>query len=329
MGGALAVLAAAERPEPDRPLDADLARRPAAAASRCRRASPTSPASWPRAATRSADALSRARPGAGGAARSAAARARGARARPVARDGDGSPRRRPRRGGRVRDRHPRHARRTAAGRRSCSGRSTASCRFSAATCGCSPARSTSQPSWGSSRAEPVARHGRPRMGADRLHRLRWAACAYRAAPPAGRRRPRLARRRGVRGRGRRVQPAARAGIDTARDLLRAPRARHLRARWSGGVAFIVPGLAAHSRAVGALPRGVAAGLDPRRRRRHGSGGRGGRRARGLGSDPAEPAANRGLGPGALGSSTRRRAASWRRPRASGWSSCCSRAARSS
>ena len=60
-----------------------------------------------------------------------------------------------------------------------------------------------------------------RVGAHRADRLRRPAGARRAAARARRRAPRLDRRSGVRGRQRRLRAPARAGLDAARDLLRA------------------------------------------------------------------------------------------------------------
>ena len=70
----------------------------------------------------------------------------------------------------------------------------------------------------------------------------------------------------LRGRRRRVQPAARAGLDAARDLLRVARCAARPARSSAVSASSCPGLVADPRALGAVPR-LAADVGARRRRR--------------------------------------------------------------
>ena len=82
----------------------------------------------------------------------------------------------------------------------------------------------------------------------------------------------------VRGRDRRLQPAARARPrPSSRSSAPGACAAALGAL-VGGLCFIVPGLVADPGAGGALPRRLAAGLGARRRRGRGRGGRGGRRA---------------------------------------------------
>ena len=130
----------------------------------------------------------------------------------------------------------------------------------------------------------------------------------------------------VRGRGRRVQPAAGAGLDAARDLLRlaCPRAR--RARSSAALCFIVPGLVLIL-ALAALFLGSPPRLGARRRHRRGSRGCGGRRAGRLEPRPGQPRAGRPAASrwASTWSPARRR----RRRSGRGSCSCCSAAARSS
>ncbi len=115
-----------------------------------------------------------------------------------------------------------------------------------------------------------ALHGPTRVGKDRRHRLRWAARAYLAVAAAGRRPASLAGPGGVRGSYRCLQPAARPGLDTARDLLRLPRCRP--ARRSGWRPRLHrPGGCMRHPAVAAVPSVGATALDSRCRRRSRSG----------------------------------------------------------
>ena len=136
MGGALAVLAAAERPERIARLTlispAGLPLHKPMAASVAEFGAPARVGQLRRRRRRGRD-----RPCARRAALGAPARAPGAGARPDPRDGARSPQRRAGRGCGVCDRHARHARGTAVARRSFSARATAGCTCPAATCGCS------------------------------------------------------------------------------------------------------------------------------------------------------------------------------------------------
>src|SRR6266704_4114772 len=87
-----------------------------------------------------------------------------------------------------------------------------------------------------------ARHRRPRVVADRLHRIRWAARAYHAAAQALRGAAPLVVRRGVRGWRRHHEPAARARLQLA--IFCAWRLAGPVGAIVGGACFIMPGLAA-------------------------------------------------------------------------------------
>ena len=177
-------------------------------------------------------------------------------------------------------------------------------RSPAATCGCSAAPEQLAAVLGVAAQRcltprPVPRHGGSRMGADRLRRLRRAAGSHLAAPPPRRRRARGGSQAdGVRGRGRGLQPAAGPGLDAARDSLRTPRPRRRR-RGRRRARVHRARARADPRALGALPRVVAADVDSRRRRRRGGGRGRGRRARRLGPGAAELGASRGPGAAAL------------------------------
>ena len=123
-----------------------------------------------------------------------------------------------------------------------------------------------------------------------------------------------------------MQPPAGAGVDAARDLLRVAACAGASARSSAGSRSSCPGFLVDPRAVGALPRGLAAGVGARRGR--GRGSRALRRSRctRVAARAGEPAARASP---AAGSSTRRPARCRRRRSARGSSSCCSAAARSS
>ena len=106
----------------------------------------------------------------------------------------------------------------------------------------------------------VVRRDRAGVGADRLHRLRRPARSHGAVARAVRGAAAMARRRPVRAGDRRDQPAARARLHAAGDLLRVAAARHARERCSAGCASSLPGLVADPRTVGAVPVGLAAAL---------------------------------------------------------------------
>ncbi len=129
----------------------------------------------------------------------------------------------------------------------------------------------------------LAAHHRAGVGPHRVHRLRWAARAHHAVPRAVRNTPGMADRGSVRARDRGDQPAARTGLDTARDLLRLAAARppggaHRRTQFHSARAGGDP------RALRAVPLGIAAHVDSgrrdgsrrssRRRRDQGRAGRG-------------------------------------------------------
>ncbi len=156
-------------------------------------------------------------------------------------------------------------------------------------------------------AEPSLARDRARVGPDRLHRLRRAARAHRAVSRAVRAAPRAgSTERAVRARDRRHQPAARPGLDAARDLLRVAAARGPRARCSAASASSCPGWSRSSRCRrcscrGRRPPGCAAPAwaparrSPRWRCAPGSGvaARSGTRDR-RGADARSPTGSRGL-----------------------------------
>src|SRR4051795_5263283 len=82
-----------------------------------------------------------------------------------------------------------------------------------------------QPAAGCPADAPDPRRGPAGVGSDRVHRLRRAARAYRAAARAVRHAATVAAGARVRGRDRGDQPAARAGVDADGDLLRLAAAR--------------------------------------------------------------------------------------------------------
>src|SRR5439155_886228 len=99
--------------------------------------------------------------------------------------------------------------------------------------------------------------------------------AHRAAAPALCRPPRLAGRPGVRGRGGRVQPAARPGVDAAGDLLRVAGTRPGR-RAPRRYRLHPPGAGGDPRARRAVPHRHATGVGQGCRGRRGCCGGGGR-----------------------------------------------------
>ena len=134
-------------------------------------------------------------------------------------------------------------------------------------------------------AAPGARRDRPRVGAHRLHRVRWPAGAHRAVPAPVRRAAPMAERARVRaGRGR-DQPVAGTRLHPARHLFGLAPSRH------GGSAprraLLHPARPRpDARALGAVPVGLAARLAARGRHGCRRGGAGGRGARGVG--PRDP-----------------------------------------
>ena len=179
----------------------------------------------------------------------------------------------------------------------------------------------------------LARGDRPRVGAHRTAsasaaRPRTSRCyASSACRSAG-----GSTSTRVRARDRGDEPAARPGVDAARDLLRLAAARHARARSSAGLASSCPGLIAIIALSAAVPVGLASrgwlrGAGAGRRRRRGRG-----RGRAPGSAIAAPmwradaASRRGRASLAYGLAGALAAA---RSRARGWCSCCSRAGPSS
>ena len=165
------------------------------------------------------------------------------------------------------------------------------------------------------------------MGADRLHRLRRAAGAHRAAAaplsstsaggsPAEEFEDAIAACNLLPG------PAS-----TQLAIFCARRVRGAAGAVVGGLAFIVPGLVADPRALGAVPRVVAADVGPRRGRGRGRGRGGGRGARRAGTR-CRPSWARAAGRGAaaLVVYARRGRRGGCRRAGRGWSSCCSRAA---
>jgi len=151
---------------------------------------------------------------------------------------------------------------------------------------------------------------RPRVDADRRHRLRRPARPHRPAAETGRRPRRVDGPPRLRGRQRRLLAAAGAVLDPVGDLLRLP---------GGGLAggdrrrpwLHRPRRRPYPRPLGRLPLRLTAGLDPRRRRRGRGGGRRGRGAGRGGPGAPElrprPRRRRRLGPlGCLRARGRRR-----------------------